>query len=142
MHLDLSARPDLDLDKLTALATFFGQMNSSSRWWIADLLHHVEMRHGEYVAHVADATKLAPQTIENIMSVGKRVPPSRRREGVSFSLHAEVAALLPNEQRHWLKVADTERLTKSELRARIHPKELPPAVKTMTCPHCGEEIEL
>jgi hypothetical protein len=100
------------------------------------------MRHGEYVAQVADATGLAPQTIENVISIGKRVPPERRVDGVTFSVHAEVAALPPADQVRWLKVAKEERLTKVELRAKIKP-ELPPAVReTMTCPHCGETIEL
>jgi hypothetical protein len=141
-RLDLSSRPDLSLETCTSLAAFFGQINSSSRWWLADLLEYVEMRHGEYVAQVADATGLAPQTIENVISIGKRVPPERRVDGVTFSVHAEVAALPPADQVRWLKVAKEERLTKVELRAKIKP-ELPPAVReTVTCPHCGELFEL
>ena len=141
-HLDLSSRPDLSLETCTALAAFLGQVNNSSRWWIADLLEYVQMRHGEYVAQVADATGLAPQTIENILSIGHRVPPERRVDGVSFSVHAEVAALPPSDQSRWLTTAKEQRLTKMELRAKIKP-ELPPAVRvTMTCPHCGEEIEM
>lgn len=143
MYLDLSSRPDLSVEACTSLAALFGQINHSSRWWIADLHEYVEMRHGEYVAQIMSATGLAPQTIENIISVGRRVPPSRRRLGVTFSLHAEVAALPPNEQRHWLKVAQEEALTKTELRARLRP-ELPPAVERppLTCPHCGKEVNL
>jgi hypothetical protein len=140
--LDLSSRPDLPLETCTALAAFFGQVNHSSRWWIGDLLEFVEMRHGEYVAHVADATGLAPQTIENIMSVCRRVPPSRRRPGVPFSLHAEVAALAPQEQSKWLEVAESEKLTKTELRARLRPNPLPPARRQITCPRCGERIDV
>lgn len=99
-----------------------------------------ELRYSEYVAQVALATRLSEHTIENIISVANRVPPSRRREGVSFSIHAEVTRLPPNDQRHWLKVAADENLTRAEFRARLKP-ELPPA-RTMTCPHCGEEISL
>jgi hypothetical protein len=126
-----------------ALATYFGAINNGSRWWIADLHEFVELRHGEYVAQVMEATGLAPQTIENIVSVGRRVPPSRRRLGVSFSAHAEVASLPPNDQRHWLKVVAEERLTRVELRARLKP-ELPPAVekRTVICPHCGRELDI
>lgn len=128
------------METCTALAAFFGQVNHASRWWIADLHEYVDLRHGEYVAQVMEATKLSPQTVENIISIGRRVPPSRRRDGVSFSNHAEVAALPPNDQRHWLKVAHDENLTKTELRARLRP-ELPPAVKAaLTCPHCGREV--
>lgn len=137
--LDLSSRPDLPLESCIALAAFFGQVNHASRWWIADLHEFVDLRHGEYVAQVMEATKLAPQTIENIISVGKRVPPSRRRDGVSFSSHAEVASLPPNDQRHWLKVAYDENLSKAELRARLRP-ELPPAVEPLMCPHCGKQV--
>ena len=141
-HLDLSSRPDLSVETCTALAAFLGQINNSSRWWIADLLEYVQMRHGEYVAQVAEATGLAPQTIENILSIGHRVPPEQRVDGVSFSVHAEVAALEPMAQSRWLKIAKEQRLTKMELRAKIKP-ELPPAVRpTMSCPHCGELIEM
>lgn len=122
--LDLSERPNLTLEQLTALATFFGQLNHSSRWWIADLHEYTEMRHGEYVAQVMEATRLSPQTIENIVSVGKRVPPSRRRPELAFSTHAEVASLPPSEQRHWLKVAKDRGLSKRELRDLIRPKEI------------------
>jgi hypothetical protein len=139
-RLDLSSRPDLSVESCTALASFFGHLNNSSRWWIADLHEFVEAVHGEYVAQIMDATGLAAQTIENIISVGRRVPPNRRRQGVKFSLHAEVASLPPNDQRRWLKVAEDEGLTKIELRARIKP-ELPPAGKqSIVCPHCGGVI--
>lgn len=136
--LDLSSRPDLSIETCTALAAFFGHVNRGSRWWIADLYEYVNLRHGEYVAQVMEATKLAPQTIMNIISIGNRIPPSRRREGIPISIHAEVAALPPNDQRHWLKVAHDENLSRDELRARLKP-ELPPAV-VKTCPHCGKEI--
>lgn len=121
------------------MAAYFGTINRGSRWWIADLYEYVDLRHGEYVAQVMEATKLAPQTITNIISIGKRVPPSRRREGVPISSHAEVAALPPNDQRHWLKVAYDENLSRDELRARLRP-ELPLAVPPLTCPHCGKEF--
>jgi len=141
-HLDLSMRPDLPLETLISMATFFGQVNSSSRWWIADLLEYTEMRYGEYVAQVAAATQLAPQSIENILSIGRRVPAERRIDGVTMSVHAEVAALPAQDQNRWLQIAKNENLTKMELRAKIKP-ELPPAVvRTITCPHCGEEVEL
>lgn len=140
-QLDLSGYP-VTIELLEALATFFGELNDSTRWWIADLLNYTEMRYGEYVAHIAEFTGLAEQTIENYISIGRRVPPSRRRRGVKFSTHGEVAALSPNEQRHWLKIAADEKLKKMELRARLKP-ELPPAVvRTVTCPHCGGTVEL
>ena len=138
-HLDLSSRPDLSYDTCEALAAFFGQINHASRFWIADILIYSEQVHGEAVAQIAEATKLAPQTVENITSVGRRVPPSRRRAKLSFSVHAEVAALEPSEQRAWLKVAEREALTKSELRARIRGDgDVLPAEHVHRC-RCGKE---
>ena len=140
--LDLSFRPNTTVEELTQLAALFGQVNHSSRWWIADLHEFTEMRHSEFVSQVMEATRLSPQTIENIVSVGHRVPPSQRRQELAFSTHAEVASLPPNDQRHWLKVALDEGLSKMELRNRLRPKELAPVTRTVTCPHCGGEVPI
>lgn len=142
--LDLSSRPDLSYEQCEAIAAFFGHVHDASRWWVFDLLLQIEMRHGELVAQAAEATGLRPQSIENGMSIARRIPKSRRREGVTFSTHGEIAALSPNDQKHWLKVADEERLTKAELRARIkaerdgHPDVLPP--ESEICPQCGRPL--
>ncbi len=118
-NLDLSSVPDLDYETCEALAAFLGHVNHASRWWIASLIIYSEEVHGEAVAQIADATGLAPTTLENISSIGRRVPPSVRRPNLSFSVHAEVASLKPFEQIEWLDVAEAEHLTKSELRSRI-----------------------
>lgn len=137
--LDLSSRPDLTYDQLETLVAYFGYVHNTSRWALFDTLRTIEMRHGDLVAQASELTGLAPSTIENGMSIVNKVPKSRRRAGVHFSMHAEVTKLAPNDQRHWLKVAEDERLTRDELRARIkavedgHPEILdPPEV----CPTC------
>lgn len=140
--LDLSKRPNLTVEQLTQLAALFGQVNHSSRWWIADLHRFTDLRHGEYVAQVMEATRLSEQTIENIVSVGHRVAPSVRKKELAFSTHEVVASLDPEEQRHWLKVALDEGLSKRELRQRIRPKELAPITRTVTCPHCGGDVQV
>ena len=43
----------------------------------------------------ADVTGLSGDYLRNIMYVERSVPPSRRREQLSFSTHAEVAPLTP-----------------------------------------------
>lgn len=139
-RLDLSARPDLSVEICMAMATFFGRLNSSTRWWIADLYRYVDMRHGEYVAQVMEATGLAESTIEGIVSTGLRVPPERRNPRLHFSHHVEVAALPPEEQVSWLHRAERERMTRADLRAHLRPKELPPAIEPLICPHCGNEV--
>lgn len=144
--LDLSSRPDIveDYDKLESLVAYWGWVNNTSRWALFDTLKTIEMRHGDLVAQASELSGLAPSTIENGMSIVNKVPKSRRRAGVHFSTHAEVTSLEPNDQRRWLKIADEERLTRDELRARIraekdgHPEILdPPDV----CPTCRRPYE-
>ena len=92
----------------------------------------------------AEITKREPQTINNNLSIARRVPRSRRREELHFTTHAEIAAEKPNDQRHWLKVAVDEKLTKAELRARVQAKKqghenvLTPEPKV--CPTCHREL--
>lgn len=143
--LDLSSRPDLSYEELEAMAAFFGHVNEVSRWACFDTLLQIEMRHGDLVAQAAEATGLQPQTIENGISIARKIPKSRRRAGVFFSTHAEVAALAPADQRRWLKTAADEKLTKAELRARIraerdgHSHILPP--ERDYCPSCGRPLD-
>lgn len=142
--LDLESRPDLSYEQLESLAAFFGHLNEVSRWAVFDTLLQIEMRHGDLVAQAAEATGLQPQTIENGISIARKIPRNRRRAGVFFSTHAEVAALAPADQRRWLKIAFDERLTKAELRARIraekdgHDHVLPPEQEY--CPTCGHAL--
>jgi len=141
--LDLSERTDLDYDQLESLVAYFGYVHNTSRWALFDTLKTIDMRHGDLVAQAAEVSGLAPSTIENGMSIVNKVPKSRRRAGVHFSTHAEVTALEPNDQRRWLKIAEQERLTRDELRARIkaerdgHPDVLdPPDI----CPSCKRPL--
>ncbi len=143
--LDLSSRLDLDYQQLETLVAFFGHVGNMSRWALADTLLRIEMQHGDLVAQAAELSGLQPQTIENTMSIARKVPKSRRRAGVHFSTHAEVTSLQPNDQRRWLKTAEQERLTRDELRARIkaekdgHPDILDPVREI--CPTCGQEVK-
>jgi hypothetical protein len=134
---------DLEWEKYEALGAMLGSLHHFNSFLIGDWLLYGEHTYGEKYAQAATRVGLSEQTLANYQSIANRVPPSRRRLTVSFSIHAEVASLSPNEQRHWLKVAEEEGLTKMELRERIRPQgELPPAGRSMTCPHCGGEIQL
>ena len=131
-HLDLSERPDLDYETCESLAAFFGNINHASRWWLADIIIYSEEVHGQLVGQIAEATGLAPSSIENITSIGRRVPPSIRRPNLSFSVQGEVASLTPLEQIKWLDVAENERLTKAELRSRIRASKAPEGEDILT----------
>lgn len=131
--------PDLAYDRYEAIGAMLGALHQANSFLIGDWLLYGEHTYGEKYAQAAELVGLSPQTLANYASIAKRVPPGRRVEGVSFSIHAEVAALPPPLQEHWLTVARNESLTKQEVRDRLRPpKELPPAGTSLTCPHCGK----
>lgn len=136
--------PGLDWDRYEALGSMLGALHDMSSWLIGDWLLYGEHTYGEKYAQAALVVGLGEQTLTNYASIANRIAPSIRRPGkVKFSTHAEVAALSPNEQRHWLKVAEEEGLSKMELRERIRPREeLPPSGRSVICPHCGGKVQL
>jgi hypothetical protein len=137
--------PDLSYDQLTSLVSFFTHLGEVSLWGLYDTLLVIEMSHSDLVEQAAEITGRQPQTIENNLSIARRVPRSRRRRELHFSTHAEVASLEPNQQKHWLKVAVEERLTKTELRSRIQAQRdgqshvLPPEAPEV-CESCGRPL--
>lgn len=135
--------PDLPWDQYESIGAFLGELHKSAAFLIGDWLQYGEFTYGHKYAQAAEVTGLSEQTCANYQSVANRVPPSRRRVGVSYTKHAEVASLPPNDQRHWLKVAAEEGLTRAELRERLRPiKGLPPAGRSVICPHCGKAVPL
>lgn len=129
---------DLDYDLYESVGSMLGALHQATGFLIGDYLLYGEHTYGEKYAQAALLLGLSPQTCANYQSISKRVPPGRRRPGVSFSIHGEVASLPPEQQVEWLEIAAKEGLTKQEVRDRLRPpKELPPAERTVTCPHCG-----
>lgn len=98
-------------------------VHHSILWVIGDGLAYGEAWFGEEFSQaIAEYSK---QTVYNAMSVAKRVPIYRRTVNLSFSHHAEVAALSADKQVEYLKLAAERRLKVSELRQLIRTKEEP-----------------
>lgn len=133
--------PDLSYEKCESLAAMFGQLHRTSAWLIGDLLNYIERVHGETYAQAAEVTGLNKQTLINYTSVCSRIPRSRRRASLPFSVHAEVAYEEPEEQEKWLKKSIENRWTREELRAARKEEEQgapEPAVSLeCSCPVCG-----
>jgi hypothetical protein len=93
----------------------------------------------------------------NMAYVTSRFEPARRRESLSFSHHAELAALCREEQDRWLERATLERLSVRALRAELRrgPRQIGdgragrddrtaagrPSAGTVRCPCCGETFQ-
>lgn len=134
--------PDLDWESFENLGRFLGVLKSASSFWVGDLLNAGETLYGEQYAQVEAVLGISHQTLLNLQSVCRRVPKTVRRERVTFSAHAEVASLTPNEQRHWLKIAEDGGLSTSELRSEIHASkngDVQPA-DVPRCESCGRPL--
>ena len=136
--------PDLPWESFENLGRFLGVLKSASSFWVGDMLNAGETLYGERYAQVEQVLGISHQTLLNLQSICRRVPKSMRRAEVTFSVHAEVAALEPNAQRHWLAEAARRGLSKAELRSEIQAvsvngSEVRPA-KVEVCEACGRPL--
>jgi hypothetical protein len=97
---------------------------NSCAWWVGDWLAYGEnFFRDRYEQAIAD-TSLNYQTLRNYAWVAKKFTMSRRRDGLSFGHHAEVAALTETEQDVWLTRAERFTWSRNELRRRIRATRL------------------
>ncbi len=89
-------------------------------WWIGDWWAAGHHRYGER-ARLAARGLFGKEfkTLANIASVCRAFEPSRRRERLSWSHHAEAAALSPNAADMLLDLAERDRLSKAQVRAAV-----------------------
>jgi hypothetical protein len=134
---------------------WLGTVGRGSGWWIGDWVRFGNARYGERYKLVASITGYDTQTLMNMAYVTSRFEPARRRESLSFSHHAEVAALCEEEQDRWLDRAMLERLSVRALRAQLRGRSGAlaegradgqagperPSPGTVRCPCCGETFQ-
>lgn len=116
--LEVCGRPSFD--EHLGVSDFVHRAHRASGFWMADLLRYGDSRQDwqDRLSQATDATGLSEKTLKNIRSVGA-IDPSRRRDGVEFSVHAEVAGLPPEEQSHWLERAEAEGWGQRDLRLNL-----------------------
>lgn len=126
-----------------------GNYNRRMQWVIGDWINLVEDIYPDRYSQAIEATGLAKSTLMNRASICRQIPENRRRNGVPFSVHAEVAYLEPREREQWLDKARKEGWDRDELRAhkpKKRQRELPQPepvlneISTHTCPNCGHEF--
>jgi hypothetical protein len=96
-----------------------GSIARASGWWIGDWIRYGNARYGEKYGAAVRITGYDVQTLMNMAYVASKFEISRRREKLSFSHHAELAALPANEQERWLERAEREGLSLRGLRAEL-----------------------
>lgn len=116
----LTAKGKPSFEQWETVGEFIKRTHRASGFWLADWLRYGENREdwNERLSQAVDATGLSEKTLKNVRAVGK-IEPSRRRDGVEFGLHAEVAGLKPTEQSEWLERAEVQGWDRRELRLNI-----------------------
>jgi len=115
----LRLAPGMDFQAWATLGARITGISSACAWCLGDWLVYGEEAFGERYKVALDATCLDYQTLRNYAWVARRFELARRREGVSFQHHAEVAALPEPEQDLWLQRAERSRWSRNELRKRL-----------------------
>ncbi len=153
----------LTVEEWQSYGTRLAAVSRSTNWWLGDWVRFGQRR---YDLTYRDATRITAydeQTLMNFAYVAGRYDLSRRRETLSWSHHAELAALTLDEQELWLDRAAVERLSVRRLRTALRqtqtagdsqlaiaeqsqpagdPESEEAAAPRLRCPHCGEWITL
>ncbi|MGP0101758.1 MAG: hypothetical protein ACLPUT_09090 [Solirubrobacteraceae bacterium] len=145
---------DIGLDEWSAVGRRFGEIGRCSQWWLGDWIHYGNARFGERYSRAVKLTGYDAQSLMNMVYVASRFEIYRRRENLSWSHHAAVAALDVADQEHWLSRASADKLSVADLRVELRsarragaeladagdpPKQLAIA-HTLVCPNCGETV--
>jgi len=89
-------------------------------FWIGDLLLCGARRWGEMYDEMIERTGYEPRTLRTLKWVASSVDVSRRREGLSFAHHQEVAGLSPEQQDVVLAQAQREGWTREMVRHAVN----------------------
>jgi hypothetical protein len=116
-----------------AVGQWLLQEEQSLRWAVGDWWRYGEHAYGDRKA-LATATEAfgrgyAFQTLMAFGHVAGAVPTFRRRKVLSWSHHAEVAKLGPEDQERFLEIAVAEKLSVKKLRDRISEATFKPSTE-------------
>jgi hypothetical protein len=92
---------------------------TSSAWCLGDWLVYGETAFTGRYRDAVERTSLDYKTLRNYAWVARRFPLPRRREGLSFGHHAEVAGLPEPEQEYWLRKAEQLCWSRNKIRHEI-----------------------
>jgi site-specific DNA-methyltransferase (adenine-specific) len=114
----------VDEETWRRVGMFIGKAEGAIHWWAGDYVLQSDARWGEKYDELEEITGLSQKTLRSDKSIANSIELSRRRDNLSFSHHAEVAALEPDEQDHWLDRAeqgdDGKPWSRSKLRFELY----------------------
>jgi len=104
-EVSLTYHEGTDYEEWCRSLELLGRFGQGLNFWIGDAINQGEAMYGERYAQAIDLLGLATQTAMNIAYTCRQIAPNRRKVGLSFSHHAEVAPLSPSLQSRFLKLA-------------------------------------
>ncbi len=127
VSLDLADK--VSWDTFAALCTYLGNLRNATAFWIGDALNFGDTVFGFDASQAEAFLGRSPETLRRWQWTCEKVAKSRRRVGLSFTHHENVASLSPAEQGRWLDHSEQHGLSANELRAAIRsaPNEVRPA---------------
>jgi hypothetical protein len=112
-------RPELSYDEWEQIGDHLLSVANSSAWWAGDWLVFGQRMYADRYERAITRTGFDYQTLRNYVWVASSIEPPRRQDALSFSHHAEVAALEPDDQDAWLRRALVNGWSRNRLRAEL-----------------------
>ena len=109
----------MSFDDWAAVGCRLARLSTACAWLLGDWLVFGAEAYGDRYKRAVDTTRLDYQTLRNYAWVASRFAPHRRRDGLSFQHHAEVASLPEPQQELWLQRAETMGWSRNELRRHL-----------------------
>ena len=151
-HVSWSPPTSITFEQWVIYGRRLGSLGRTVGWWIGDWLRFGNTAYGEKYVRASRITGYDVQTLMNMTYVATSIDPSRRRENLSWSHHAEVAALPVDEQEAWLSRAEEKHFSVHDLRLEVRQKRNRESGQALTdpseegrsdiqrvttCPQCG-----
>lgn len=139
LPVGLNLPPDMPFERYMAIGMALTGADDIVRWSWGDWIAYGEDTYKDdmYLQAVAMTGK-SYNTVQNWASLSRKVPPKRRRGDVRHSVHMEVKALPPNDQKRLLAKAARERMQSTEMRELVKDERgvAPEPIEREVCPHC------
>ncbi len=110
---------DLPFDEWVRAGRRLSGIVDSSSWWLGDWLVHGKRHFADRYEVAIRTAGLRYQTLRNYAWVCRRFDIERRRAGLTFQHHAEVASLPQDDQDRWLNAAEQGKWSTKQLRTRL-----------------------
>jgi hypothetical protein len=143
---------DLPLREWIVAGARLGALGKGVNWWIGDWLRYGNARFGERYTRARTITGYDVQTLMNMVYVASRFEPGERNSTLTWSHHAELAALDAGDRGKWLERAEGERMSVRDLRQELRRADHGAQARrrrpraeggaAVVCPRCGSNISL